>query len=121
MSKKVLVIDDSATMRQMIKMTLDRAGYEVGEAEDGEKGLRKASMHVFDLVLSDVNMPVMNGFELIRKLRVIPDYKFTPIILITTESNAEKKQEGKAAGATGWIVKPFDQQQLIAVVAKVLR
>jgi two-component system chemotaxis response regulator CheY len=102
-------------------MTLTRAGYEVVEAEDGAKALQKASAEAFDLVLSDINMPNMTGIELLRNLRGLPQYKFTPIVLVTTESQAEKKQEGKTAGATGWIVKPFEPEQLLAVVTKVLR
>jgi two-component system chemotaxis response regulator CheY len=121
MAKKVLAVDDSLTIRQLIKMTLARAGYEVAEAEDGAKGLEKASTEAFDLVLSDINMPVMTGLEMLRGLRKLAQYKFTPIVLVTTESQLEKKQEGKAAGATGWIVKPFEPEQLLAVVTKVLR
>jgi two-component system chemotaxis response regulator CheY len=121
MPKKVLIVDDSLTMRQLVKMTLTRSGYDVVEAEDGQKGLQKASLQAFDLVLSDINMPIMTGLDMLRGLRKLPAYKFTPIVLITTESQLEKKQEGKAAGATGWIVKPFEQEQLLAVVTKVLR
>jgi two-component system chemotaxis response regulator CheY len=121
MSKKILVVDDSLTMRQLVRMTLVRSGYEVVEAEDGQKGLQKASAEAFDLVLSDINMPIMSGLEMLRGIRQLGNYKFTPVVLLTTESQVEKKQEGKAAGATGWIVKPFEQEQLLAVVAKVLR
>jgi two-component system chemotaxis response regulator CheY len=121
MAKTILAVDDSATMRQLVKMTLSRAGYGIVEAEDGAKGLAKASAEIFDLVLSDINMPVMNGIEMLRSLRKLAQYKFTPIVLVTTESQPEKKQEGKAAGATGWIVKPFEPEQLLAVVTKVLR
>ncbi len=123
MPKKIVIlaVDDSLTMRQLVKMTLSRAGYDVVEAEDGAKGLDKASAQPFDIVLSDVNMPVMGGMDLVRNLRKLPSYKFTPIVLITTESQLEKKQEGKAAGATGWITKPFEPEQLLAVVTKVLR
>lgn len=121
MPKKVLAVDDSATMRQLVKMTLTRSGYDVLEAEDGAKALQKATADIFDLVLSDINMPVMTGIELLRSLRKLAQYKFTPIVLVTTESQVEKKQEGKAAGATGWIVKPFEPEQLLAVVTKVLR
>ena len=121
MGKKILAVDDSVTMRQLVKMTLTQSGYDVVEAEDGAKGLEKASTSAFDLVLSDVNMPVMNGLDLVRSLRKLAQYRFTPILLLTTESLVERKQEGKAAGATGWIVKPFDPEQLLATVAKVLR
>ena len=121
MPKKVLAVDDSATMRQLVKMTLSRSGYDVVEAEDGAKALQKATTDIFDLVLSDINMPVMTGIELLRSLRKLAQYKFTPIVLVTTESQVEKKQEGKAAGATGWIVKQFEPEQLLAVLTKVLR
>jgi two-component system chemotaxis response regulator CheY len=121
MPKKILIVDDSLTMRQLVKMTLTRSGYDVVEAEDGQKGLQKASQDSFDLVLSDINMPIMTGIDMLRGLRKLAAYKFTPVVLITTESGLEKKQEGKAAGATGWIVKPFEQEQLLAVVTKVLR
>jgi two-component system chemotaxis response regulator CheY len=121
MAKKILAVDDSPTIRQLVKMTLSRAGYEVTEAEDGAKGLQKASAETFDMVLSDINMPQMTGIEMLRSLRKLDQYKFTPIVLVTTESQPEKKAEGKAAGATGWIVKPFEPDQLLAVVTKVLR
>jgi len=121
MAKKILTVDDSSTMRQLVRFTLTRAGYEVSEAEDGSQGLAKATGESFDLVLSDINMPVMGGLDMVRGLRQLPAYKFTPIVLLTTEASAEKKQEGKAAGATGWIVKPFEPEQLLAVVTKVLR
>jgi two-component system chemotaxis response regulator CheY len=121
MPSRILTVDDSATMRQMVKMTLIPAGFEVVEAEDGSIGLQKAIAETFDMVLSDINMPVMTGLELLRNLRKLAQYKFTPIVLVTTESQLEKKAEGKAAGATGWIVKPFEPEQLLAVVTKVLR
>jgi two-component system chemotaxis response regulator CheY len=121
MGKKILAVDDSLTIRRLIRMTLTRAGYEVVEAEDGAKALQKAATEAFDLVLSDINMPEMNGIEMLRGLRKLEQYKFTPVVLVTTESQPEKKAEGKAAGATGWIVKPFEPDQLLAVVTKVLR
>ena len=121
MAKRILAVDDSLTMRQLVRVTLTRSGYEVTEAEDGAQGLQKASAQTFDLVLSDINMPVMNGLDLVRNLRKLAQYKFTPIVLVTTESQVEKKQEGKTAGATSWIVKPFEPEQLLAVVSKVLR
>jgi two-component system chemotaxis response regulator CheY len=120
-AKKILTVDDSATMRRLIRMSLVHAGYEVVEAEDGVEALEKSRKEAFDLVLSDVNMPKMNGLDLVRNLRKTSLYRFTPILLITTESLLERKQEGKAAGATGWIVKPFEPEELLAVVAKVLR
>lgn len=121
MAKRILAVDDSPTMRQLLRVTLTRAGFEVAEGADGVDGLAKASKESFDLVLSDVNMPNMNGLEMVRKLRLLGAYRFTPVVLITTESAIEKKLEGKAAGATGWIVKPFEPEQLLAVVNKVLR
>ncbi len=116
----ILAVDDSASMRQMVSFTLKDAGYEVTEAADGEEALKIAKGGSFNLVLTDINMPKMNGIELTRALRALPDYKFTPILTLTTESTPEKKQEGKAAGATGWIVKPFSPDQLIATIKKVL-
>ena len=118
--KKILTVDDSASMRQMIAFTLERAGYNVVQAEDGVDGLAKMSGDI-DLVLTDLNMPNMNGLELTRQIRANAGYKFTPIVLLTTESQVEKKAEGKAAGATGWIVKPFEPEKLLAVVSKVIR
>jgi two-component system chemotaxis response regulator CheY len=107
-------------MRQMVAFTLKSAGHEVTEASDGQDALNKAKGKKFNLVLSDVNMPVMDGITLIKELRALGDYKFTPILMLTTESTADKKQEGKAAGATGWIVKPFNPEQLLATIKKVL-
>src|ERR1700733_15216623 len=121
MAKRILAVDDSATMRQLIRITLTRAGFDVTEAEDGVKGLQKATAETFDMVLSDVNMPNMGGLDMLRSLRKLTQYKFTPIVLGTTESQLEKKADGKAAGATGWIVKPFEPEKLLAVVQKVLR
>ena len=107
-------------MRQMVTFTLQGAGYEVTEAVDGEEALRFAKQARFDLVLTDVNMPRMDGITLTRELRALASCKFTPILTLTTESGGDKKQAGKAAGATGWIVKPFSPQQLVATVKKVL-
>ncbi|HEX4938607.1 MAG TPA: response regulator [Candidatus Kapabacteria bacterium] len=117
---KILAVDDSASMRQMVSFTLQGAGYEVVEACDGQEALNKAKLGQVDLVLSDVNMPVMDGISLIKNLRSLPNYKFTPILMLTTESAADKKSEGKAAGATGWIVKPFNPDQLLNTIKKVL-
>ncbi len=116
----ILAVDDSASMRQMVSFTLKGAGYTVIEASDGQEALDKAKQGGVDLVLSDVNMPVMDGIELVRNLRSLPDYKFTPILMLTTESAGDKKSEGKAAGATGWLVKPFNPDQLLATIKKVL-
>ncbi|MGC9196895.1 MAG: response regulator [Syntrophobacteraceae bacterium] len=120
MSKIIMTVDDSASIRQMVGFTLKQAGYEVMEAVDGKDALSKLSGTAVNMVLTDLNMPNMDGIELIRSLRALPSCKFIPIVLLTTESQLEKKQEGKAAGATGWIVKPFKPDQLLAVVKKVL-
>lgn len=116
----ILAVDDSASMRQMVSFTLKGAGYSVIEAADGQDALQKAKQQTVDLVLSDVNMPVMDGIELVKNLRALPDYKFTPILMLTTESAGDKKMEGKSAGATGWLVKPFNPDQLLATIKKVL-
>ena len=117
---RILTVDDSASMRQMVAFTLRSAGYDVDEAEDGKIALDKARVARFNCVVADVNMPNMDGISLIRALRGLPDYKFTPMLMLTTESAADKKAEGKAAGATGWLVKPFNPEQLVATVQKVL-
>lgn len=120
MNKTIMAVDDSASVRQMVSFTLREAGYAVIEACDGKDALLKLSSGPFNLILTDLNMPNMDGIELIRKVRQDPKYKFIPILLLTTESQNEKKLEGKAAGATGWIVKPFKPEQLISVVKKVI-
>lgn len=117
---KILAVDDSASMRGMVAFTLRGAGHEVAEAENGQLGLDAADAGSFDLVLADVNMPVMDGISMVRALRAKDAYKGVPILMLTTESNTEKKMEGKAAGATGWLVKPFDPEQLLATVKRVL-
>jgi len=116
----ILAVDDSASMRQMVAFTLKQAGYDVVEAEDGQKALNAAKGKTFNLVISDVNMPIMDGIQLIKELRTLPNYKFTPILMLTTESGADKKTAGKQAGATGWIVKPFNPDQLLSTVQRVL-
>lgn len=120
MSKRIMTVDDSSSVRQMVGFTLKDAGYEVVEAVDGKDALSKLSGTV-DMIITDLNMPNMDGIELIRQVRALPNYKFVPIVMLTTESQAEKKQVGKEAGATGWIVKPFKPDQLLAVVKKVVR
>lgn len=120
MSKLILTVDDSSSVRQMVAFTLKGAGYSVIEAVDGKDALAKAKGAAVNMVLTDLNMPNMNGIELIKALRAEPNYKFIPIVMLTTESQGDRKQEGKSAGATGWIVKPFKQEQLLAVVKKVL-
>ena len=119
--KKILAVDDSASMRQMVSFTLKKAGFDVTEAKDGQEALEIAKSSQFDVVISDVNMPVMDGITLVQNLRTLPQFKFTPILMLTTESGTDKKTEGKAAGATGWIVKPFNPEQLLAVIKKVVR
>ena len=116
----ILAVDDSASMRQMVTFTLKGAGYDVTEAKDGAEALNIAKGKKFNLVITDVNMPNMDGISLTRELRALADYKFTPILTLTTESSDDKKRAGKQAGATGWIVKPFNPDQLIATVKKVL-
>lgn len=120
MGKVIMTADDSASVRQMVGFTLKQAGYEVIEGVDGKDALGKLNGNRVDMVITDLNMPNMDGIELIRQIRTNSKYKFIPIIMLTTESQAAKKQEGKAAGATGWIVKPFKPEQLIAVIKKVL-
>jgi two-component system chemotaxis response regulator CheY len=120
MSKTVLTVDDSASIRQMVSFTLKSAGYDVIEAVDGADGLNKAKQKSVNLVLTDQNMPNMDGLTLIKSLRMLPQYKATPILMLTTESSDAMKTSGRAAGATGWLVKPFDPQKLIEVVKKVI-
>jgi two-component system chemotaxis response regulator CheY len=120
MGKSIISVDDSSTMRRMVSFTLKSAGYEVIEAADGVEALTVLKSRPVDMVISDINMPNLNGIELTRQLRSQPGYIRIPIILLTTESDPGKKAEGRAAGATGWIVKPFSQDQLLALVAKVL-
>ncbi len=117
----ILAVDDSASMRQMVSFTLKNAGYNVVEAVDGQDALEKANTRDFDLVLTDQNMPRMDGLGLTRKLRANPKFKSTPILILTTESSDEMKQAGRGAGATGWLVKPFDPVKLIEVIRKVVR
>lgn len=119
MKKKVLTVDDSRTMREMVAFTLRSAGYEVFEASDGQQALSLMNTNRMDLVIADLNMPVMDGITLIRRLRALPAYRTIPILMLTTESDDKKKSEGRAAGATGWIVKPFNPDKLISVVQKV--
>jgi len=116
---KVLTVDDSATMRDMVCHTLRDAGYEAVEAEDGDKALEVMQGTKIDLIITDLNMPNMDGFTLIEQARANPAYKFTPILMLTTESDTQKKERGKAAGATGWVVKPFNPDKLVQVVNKV--
>ena len=118
---KILAVDDSASMRQMVAFTLKSKGHEVIQAVDGQEGLALAQRGGVDLVLTDLNMPKMDGLSMIKALRKLANYRFTPILMLTTEANAERKREGKDAGATGWIVKPFNPEQLLKTIDKVLR
>ena len=120
MTKTILSVDDSASIRQMVQLTLQGAGYQVIQASDGADGLAKAQSTPVDMIVTDLNMPIMNGLSLIQELRKLPDYRGVPIVFLTTESDGEMKKKAKEAGATGWITKPFQQDQLVAVVKKVL-
>jgi len=117
----ILAVDDSPSIRQMVAFTLTAAGYNVIEAADGQEGLTKAREKTVNLVLTDQNMPVMDGFTLVKNLRSLPMYSSTPILILTTESSDEMKAKGKAAGATGWLVKPFDPVRLVEIIKKVIR
>ncbi|WP_042695077.1 response regulator [Azospirillum sp. B506] len=119
MKKKVMTVDDSRTMRDMVSFTLRGAGYDVVEAADGQQAMNAIAATKVDLVITDLNMPVMDGLTLIRKLRAVPAHRTLPILMLTTEADESKKAEGRAAGATGWIVKPFNPDKLVSVVQKV--
>jgi two-component system chemotaxis response regulator CheY len=119
--QSILAVDDSASMRQMVAFTLKSAGYNVVEAVDGQDAYEKSNGRDFDLVLTDQNMPRMDGISLTKKLRDNPKFKTTPILILTTESSDQMKQAGRSAGATGWLVKPFDPAKLIEVIKKVVK
>jgi two-component system chemotaxis response regulator CheY len=121
MAKNLLVVDDSASMRQLVSFTVKEAGFDVVAAENGKDALGKMTGLKIDMVITDLNMPEMDGIELIKKLRAMPACKFTPIVMLTTESQEAKKQEGKQAGASGWIAKPFSPEQLLDVVKKFVK
>lgn len=121
MNKTILTVDDSSSVRQMVSFTLKEAGYDVVEACDGKDALSKLNGSCVKMIVTDLNMPNMDGIELIRNVRAISEFKFIPIIMLTTESQENKKIEGRKVGATGWIVKPFKPEQLVAVTKKVLR
>lgn len=120
MSKMILAVDDSVSIRQMLSFTLKNAGYEVIEASDGNEAISKLNLYQISLIITDLNMPNLDGIGLIKQVRKSPAHKFIPVLMLTTESHDEKKAEGKAAGATGWIVKPFKPEQLLAVIKKVI-
>jgi two-component system chemotaxis response regulator CheY len=119
-AKTVLIIDDSASIRQVVSLTLKRAGYEVLEAVDGRDALDKLKGQKVNLILCDVNMPNMDGITFLKEVKQLATYKFTPIIMLTTESQEAKKQEGKAAGARAWIVKPFKPEQMLMAIEKLI-
>jgi len=120
MSVKILAVDDSASMRQMVRTALEAEGYEVREAQNGQEALDALEAGPVDLVISDLYMPTMDGLTLLRAIRQRPELKFVPVLLLTTESGEEMKQRGRASGATGWLVKPFQPDQLRQVVARVI-
>ncbi len=121
MNKQIMTVDDSSSIRQMVSFTLKEAGYGVVEAVDGKDALAKIQANTVDMLITDLNMPNLDGIGLIKEVRKNPDTRFIPIIMLTTESQNQKRNEGKNAGASGWIVKPFTQEQLLLVVKKVLR
>lgn len=120
MEKTIMTVDDSASIRMMVSFSLKDAGFEVVEAVDGIDALAKLDQHDISMVIADVNMPEMDGIQFVKKMRVHPKYKFTPVVMLTTESHESMKEKGREAGATGWIVKPFKPDQLISIVRKVL-
>lgn len=122
MEKLIMTVDDSTSVRQMVSFTLSGAGYQVLEATDGKDALSKlGEATTIDMLVTDLNMPNMDGIELVRSIRTQQRHKFIPILLLTTESQEAKKQQGKAAGASGWIVKPFNADQLVGVVRRLLK
>jgi len=120
MAKTILIVDDSASVRQVVSIALKGAGYDVLEANDGKDALSKLTGQKVHLIISDVNMPNMDGITLVKEVKKLAAYKFTPIIMLTTESQEEKKQEGQAAGAKAWVVKPFKPEQMLAAVSKLI-
>ena len=119
MSKRILAVDDFKTMRDMVAFTLRKAGFEVNEAEDGQKALTVLNGSKFNLIITDLNMPNMDGITLIKNVRTSPQHRGVPILILTTEGDSTKKAEGKAAGATGWLVKPFSPEKLVELVQRV--
>ncbi|MDY0137217.1 MAG: response regulator [Thiomicrospira sp.] len=117
--KKILYTDDAHSLRQLVEMVLGKH-YALTLAENGQQALEQAQQENFDLIISDINMPVMNGFELLAALRTLNEYKFTPILMLTTEASAQMKEQGKQLGATGWIIKPFDPDKLLKTVERVI-
>ena len=120
MPKTVMIVDDSVSLRQVVSIALKGAGYDVLEACDGQEALSKLTGQKVHLVISDVNMPNMDGISFVKNLKQLPEYKFTPVIMLTTESQEGKKAEGQAAGAKAWVVKPFQPAQMLAAVSKLI-
>ncbi len=120
MSKTVMIVDDSTSMRQTVKICLSSAGYEVIEAIDGQDGINKLDGRPVHLIIADVNMPIMGGIDMVKQIKQMPNYRFTPIIMLTTETDESRKREGQLAGAKAWVVKPFKPEQLQAAVAKLI-
>jgi two-component system chemotaxis response regulator CheY len=120
MARLILTVDDSESIRLMMKLTLTAEGYDVAQAADGVEALEMARQRIADLVLTDINMPRMDGLTLIKELRALPEYKTVPMLILTTESSQDRKQIGKANGATGWLVKPFNDKQLLSTISRVL-
>ncbi|MEW6612564.1 MAG: response regulator [Pseudomonadota bacterium] len=120
MAKTVMIVDDSASIRQVVGIALKGAGYDVIEAADGKDALGKLNGQKVHLIISDVNMPNMDGISFVKEVKQLPSYKFTPVIMLTTESQESKKQEGQAAGAKAWVVKPFQPAQMLAAVSKLI-
>jgi two-component system, chemotaxis family, chemotaxis protein CheY len=120
MAKTILIVDDSASVRQVVTIALKGAGYDVIEGNDGADALTKLTGQKVNLIISDVNMPNMDGITFVKEVKKLANYKFTPIIMLTTESQEGKKQEGQAAGAKAWIVKPFQPDQLLDAVSKLI-
>ncbi|MBF0608622.1 MAG: response regulator [Candidatus Magnetobacterium sp. LHC-1] len=118
--KTIMIADDSPSIRQLVKMTLTEAGYDVVEACDGEEALGRIGESHVHMALVDLNMPKIDGLDVIRGIRANPKHKFIPIVMVTTESSVSKRQEGRACGATGWIIKPFKQEQLLAIIKKLI-
>lgn len=120
MAKCIMIVDDSASMRQMVSFTLKKAGYDVVEAVNGKDGCDKIKQSKVDLIVTDLNMPEMNGIDFIREVRLNPSYKFTPVLMLTTESQKDKIDEGKKVGCSGWIVKPFSPEHLLSTIQKMV-
>ena len=120
MAKTILIVDDSLSMRQLVKMTLTGAGHQVIEAVDGKDALTKLNGQKINLIISDVNMPNMDGITFLKNVKTLASYKFTPVIMLTTEAGDAKKSEGQAAGAKAWVVKPFQPAQMLTAVSKLI-